>query len=195
MSGRRAAIVFSVLALLLPAAGAAQGLGDTAAREKEKRAKQEKAAKKAESRVFTNEDLNEGRPPDSKPGPAASAGSGSAPAPEPSAESPEAAPQVDPQEAVRPQIDALQQAQAHAAAVEARVNDLAAKLNPMSGSFIYGSQGSNDANDEAETRQQLQAAEAELREARAAVSQANQALDDARRGRFPSSPSSPSVPH
>ena len=181
MTNRRLALAALVLGFLAPAVAVAQGLGDTAAREREKRAK-EAVKKAAPARVFTGEDLAVGRPP----GQTATASESSGAVPE--AESPAESgppPLEDPQAAVRPYIENLRQAQGRVEAVEARIRELSGKLNPMSTRFIYGGSGSNSANEEAAVRQQLQEAESELREARAAVTTASQAMEDARQGRAP----------
>jgi hypothetical protein len=178
---RRFGLAALVLGLLAPVLAAAQGLGDTAARERDKRAKQ--AVKNAApARVFTDEDLDAGRPP----GQAAAAGKSATAAPAPEAPADAGPPPLeDPQAAVRPYIENLRQAQARVEAVEARVRELSGKLNPMSTTFIYGALGSNSANEEAEVRQHLQEAESELREARTALTVASQAMEDARQGRAP----------
>jgi cob(I)alamin adenosyltransferase len=77
--------------------------------------------------------------------------------------------------------------------VEARIQEFQAKLNPMSTSFIYGSQGSNSANEEAQVRAALTRAEAELAEARRALAAANESLEGARQGRPPAA--STPAPH
>jgi hypothetical protein len=180
MTIRRFGFAALVLGLLAPALAVAQGLGDTAAREREKRAKQ--AVKNAApARVFTEADLDAGRPP----GQAEAAGqSATAPAHEAPTEA-GPPPLEDPQAAVRPYIENLRQAQARVEAVEARMRELQGKLNPMSTTFIYGASGSNSANEEAEVRQQLREAESEMREARTALTAASQAMEDARQGRAP----------
>jgi len=66
MTSRRIALVSGLLSASLVTPLAAQGLGDTAAREREKRAAQAKAKQDA-AKVFTNEDLDKGRPPGAKP--------------------------------------------------------------------------------------------------------------------------------
>ena len=184
MTVRRLGLAALVLGVMAPALAAAQGLGDTATREREKRAKQA-ARTAAPARVFTDEDLTEGRPP----GQAAAGGTSAtarAPAPAPDASTEDGPPPLeDPQAAVRPYIENLRRAQAQVEAVEARIRELSGKLNPMSTTFIYGASGSNSANEEAEVRQQLQEAEGQLREARSGLAAANQAMEDARRGRAP----------
>ena len=57
LPGRLGLLSLVLLALLLPAAAAAQGLGDAAVREREKR----EAKPAAPAKVFTNDDLPEGR--------------------------------------------------------------------------------------------------------------------------------------
>jgi hypothetical protein len=180
VTGHRLVLAAFVLGLA-PCVAAAQGLGDTAAREREKRAKQV-VKKAAPAPAFTNEDLEAGRPP----GEATTVSD--SPVAAPVTESPAESgppPLVDPQAAVRPYIENLRQAQARVETVETRIRELSGKLNPMSGSFIYGSSGSNSANEELEVRQQLREAEDELREARTALAAASQAMEDARRGRAP----------
>jgi hypothetical protein len=183
MSVRRTSAVLGLLALALPAWAAAQGLGDTAAREREKRAKQARE-QKAEAQVFTNDDLAAGRPPGATP---SDAPSGSAPAPEATRGEEPASAEPDRLTQERPYIEAIRSAQEHVAATEARIRGLSEKLNPMSGSFIYGAQGSNSANEEAQVRQGLREAEAQLLEAREGLAAASQGLEDFRRGRIPSS--------
>jgi cob(I)alamin adenosyltransferase len=85
----------------------------------------------------------------------------------------------------RPLLDAITSAQSTVSSVEARIKELGDKLNPMSGSFIFGATGSNDANEELQVREQMRQAEAQLVEARQALAAANQALQDFRQGRAP----------
>jgi hypothetical protein len=180
MTGRRVATLIGLMALVLPAVVAAQGLGDVAARE---RAKRDAAKKATEAKVLTNEDLDKGRPPG-----AAGTGGQAASAPEESsAEAPTSPPMEDRLANERPYLDAIQTAQTRVSEIEQRIQGLQSKLNPMSGSFIYGASGSNSANEEAEVREQLRQAESELTEARQAVVAANQALEESRQGR-PSAP-------
>jgi len=176
MTPLRVATIVGLLAVALPGSGVAQGLGDAAARERARREKLEQAKK---APVLTNEDLDKGRPPGAAP--AAAQGASSA------AESGEAPRESPPLEdrlaAERPYLDALKEAQTRVSQLESRIQELSAKLNPMSGSFIYGATGSNSANEEAEVREQLRQAESELTEARQAVQTANQTLQEFRQGR------------
>jgi hypothetical protein len=184
MTVLRVATVLSLLALALPGSGVAQGLGDAAAREKARREKQE-ARKKAP--VLTNEDLDKGRPPTS----GTSTGSETAPAAAGSETRAESPPPEDRFAAERPYLDAVTQAQTRVSQVEARIQELGAKLNPMSTSFIYGSQGSGSANEEAEVRAELSQAQGELTQARQELVAATQALQDVRQGRPPGGSSVP----
>lgn len=177
MTVRRIAAVLG-LAFLAPAVVAAQGLGDAAARERAKRA----AKKAVETKVLTNADLEASRPPGAAPAEASSA-----PAPAEGAGEAAAPPPMEDRLAdQRSSLDALQAAQARVSQIESRIQALQAKLNPMSGSFIYGASGSNSANEEAEVRAQLAQAQAELDAARQAVVAAAQAVQGSKRGQPPS---------
>jgi len=173
----RIAAVLSVIAFAPGAWARAQGLGDTAKKEKQKRTQ---TAKKEPAKVFTNDDLDAGRPPGAKKA-SEEASAASAPASE------EASAPSEPSrlEQERPYIEAIQGAEGEVKAAEARVKELQAKLNPMSTSFIYGSGGSGDANEEQRVRGELRQAEDQLQAARQAVVQAHQNLQDFRQGRAP----------
>jgi hypothetical protein len=186
MTARRTWTVLALLALALPAGAAAQGLGDSAAQERAKRAKQA-PEKKGDAKVFTNEDLSAGRPPDAK---ASGAAAASAPAPEATGGGGEVPAEPDRLAEEQPYIQAIRSAQEQVASVQARIQELSAKLNPMSGSFIYGSGGSNSANEEAQVRAALSQAEGQLLAARQALAAANENIQDFRRRRTPSSSSS-----
>jgi hypothetical protein len=189
---RRATVVLGLLAFLLPAVSTAQGLGDAAARE---RAKREVAKKASEAKVFTNDDLDKGRPPESTSTSTSTSTSNSRASAPAQDENPSEASSSSPMEDrlanERPYLDALQAAQARVSQIEQRIRDLRSKLNPMSGTFIYGATGSNSLTEEAEVREQLTQAEGELNAARQAVVAASQALQDFKQGR-PSAP--PVVP-
>ena len=183
MSARRAAIALVGLSLAVPGWSLAQGIGDTAAKQRaaRERARQQESARKAEpSRVFTNDDLAAGRPPGQAGG-----SEGSAPAEGPTAPA-EAAPVTGseaalPSQRLRAELDAASSAKARVAGLEARVREVGAKLNPMSTSFIYGAGGSGSANEEAEVRSELRQLEADLGEARQELARATEALEDASR--------------
>jgi hypothetical protein len=176
MSRRLVAVLAALVACGLAAEAGAQGLGDTAAKERRRRAE---AAKKASgAKVFTNDDLDAGRPPGSKPSPAPEAG-----APVRQEDPPPAPSEPTRQEQEGPFLDAIRAAEAEVAGAEAAVRELQAKLNPMSTSYIYGPSGSNDANEELRVREQIRQAEGQLRSAREALLAANQSLQDFRQGR------------
>ena len=181
MTARRVATVLGLLAFLAPVVAAAQGLGDVAARERAKRAKQEEGNKASKAKVITNEDLDASRPPGAAP----TGGQGASAPPESRPDTPTTPPLTDRLADERPYLDAIQAAQTRLANIEQRIQELRSKLNPMSGSFIYGVSGSNSANEEAQVRAQLSQAEGELNEARQAVVAANQALQDFKQGRSP----------
>jgi hypothetical protein len=173
--------VLAPLVLALPGWLAAQGLGDAAAAERAKRAKQAGAKKTDETRVFTNADLDKGRPPGAERAGSESPAS-AAPAEGEGGSSDE--PSVQDRFAdERPLLDALTAAQSRVSTLEARIQELRSKLNPMSGSFIYGAFGSNSANEELAVRSELQQAETDLPGARQEVAAATEALARARRGR------------
>jgi hypothetical protein len=177
MRKAQARALLVLLALLLPALGLAQGLGDLAARERQKRQAKGPAGT---ARVLTNDDL-----PAREPG-TSSASAPAAPASEGSSETQRRNP--DDREGSPPAASAVAQAQEAAdaardavVAAEARLKELQDKLNPMSPSFIYGVTQTGDAvGEEMRTRDELRQAEGELAAARTALVQANQALEDAR---------------
>jgi DNA repair exonuclease SbcCD ATPase subunit len=179
MNARRVSIALALVVLAGASAGWAQGLGDVAARERARRAKLE-AAKKAP--VLTNEDLDKGRPP---------AAAGETPSGQASSESStpatssEMSKPVDEQaDRERPYRDAVTEARNQLESLEAHIKELGDKLNPVSGSFIYGATGSNSANEEAQVRDEMRQAEAELPQARQRLAEATQALEEAAQNRI-----------
>lgn len=189
----RALVTRSLLvavALALPELALAQGLGDAAAREKQKR---QTAPKNKTTRVITNDDLRKDEP-DKK-----AEGQGASPAQEPAASSSSYQAERESRSNTASESDSRQQALDQAqtqvdsarsavVAAEARVKELGDKLNPMSPSFIYGQAQSGDAaGEEMRTREALRAADAELAGAREALVQANKNLEDVRQGRKTSS--------
>jgi len=178
------------LALGLPGLALAQGLGDAAAREKQKR----RTAPKKTTRVITNDDLRK-EDPDKK-------AEGDSQAAQPGSASPtDTADYQAQRESRQPggatdgdsQQQALAQAQVDSArsaviGAEARVKELGDKLNPMSPSYVYGQANAADATgEEIRTREALRAADAELAGAREALVQANKNFEDVRLRRKPSS--------
>jgi hypothetical protein len=182
MSARRLAATLGLLGFAFAAPVLAQGLGDSAARERAKRAAQ---AKKDPGKSFTNEDLEAGRPPGSKPS-ADSSSDAQAASEQPS--EPAAAPPEDRLAEERPYLDAIIAARAEVTAAESRIKELSDKLNPMSVNFIYGAGGSNDANEELRVREELRQAERDMQAARLGVDTANQNLQAFRQGRPVSRP-------
>jgi hypothetical protein len=190
--GCRALLVALVLAL--PGLALGQGLGDAAAREKQKR----QTTKSKTTRVLTNDDLRKDEPDKDKK----AEGQGASPALE-SGSSGSSTPSQAERESRQPagasegdtQQQALEQAQnqvdsARSAviAAEARVKELGDKLNPMSPSYVYGQANAADATgEEIRTREALKAAEAELAGVRDALVQANKNFEDVRLRRKPSS--------
>ena len=174
------------LLLAWPCLAAAQGIGDVAARERQKRATQATSGKATPAKLLTDEDLKDGRPPGQTSAPAAAA-------PSEGRQSIETPPStvVDSNAQLRPYLDAVANAQARVEQLETRIRSLGAKINPMSTSFIYGATGSNSATEEAQVRAGLGQAEAELTEARQSLNAANEALSDASRGRSSAAP----IPH
>ena len=173
MSPRRIATLVALVAFALVAAAQAQGLGDQAAKERQKRAE-----KKPPGKSFTNDDLEKGRPPGSKP---TADSPDSSPPPEDARS--EAPPEPDRLEQERPFIDAIKAAEAEVSAAEGRIRELSGKLNPMSTTYIYGAGGSNDANEELRVREELRQAESQLQAARQGVVNASRQLQDFRQGR------------
>jgi hypothetical protein len=181
----RATAVSIVVFLALPGLAAAQGLGDAAAREAQKRAKAP-AKKEQPARTLTNEDLDKVRPPGGHgtPSEAASGETGLTQDVAPSAG-------VDRAGELRPHVDAAQEARARVEGLEAQIRDLGARLNPMSTQFIYGASSGTGGNLQAEemrVRSELTQAEAQLVEARKALDAANQNLEGARQGSIPPDP-------
>lgn len=176
-------LLLVLLALVVPGLAAAQGLGDVAARERQKRAA---AGPRAKPRVLSNDDLRKDEAGKAAsqataPSPESSSDSPSAPGSERAPENEEAAAQRGRLEQAQAEVDS---ARAAVVAAEARIKDLGDKLNPMSPSFIYGAGQTGDAaGEEIRTRQALQQAEGELGQARDALVRANRSYEDVRQGR------------
>ncbi|MFN8091490.1 MAG: hypothetical protein U0599_04570 [Vicinamibacteria bacterium] len=170
-----AMVVFALLWVADSGGVYAQGLGDVAARERARRAK----SAADQGRSFTNQDLEKGRPAGA-PAPAAAAetspaaAESSGPADEPDA-------YKERQEAESGFVRTLTEAQQRLSALERRAKELSDKLNPMSGSYIFGATGSNDLAEDARVREELSSMQAALSEARNDVAAANEALREARR--------------
>ena len=169
----------------------AQGLGDVAAKEKQKR----KAAPKTNTRVITNDDLKTDEASKSKTETASGASPTMEPTPTPSSYQAQREAQPSSEGGADSQQQAVAQAQAQVdnarsavASAEAHVKELGDKLNPMSPSFIYAQNHTADAaGEEIRTREALKGAEAQLASAREALVAANRDFDDVRQGRRPRS--------
>lgn len=172
--------VLLVASVLIATSLSAQGIGGVAARERSKRAEQAQG-KKAEPRVFTNDDLPAGQPP----GPEADDRTVSPPAETPGDQGapPEASPGEERGQQERGYLEEVEAAQARVGSLQDRIRALSDKLNPTNTSYIYGSSGSHDANEELRVRAELTQAEADLRAASQAVETASRRLQDFRRGR------------
>jgi hypothetical protein len=183
-------VVVAGLALLLlgSVSSPAQGLGDVAARERQKR---EEHKTKPPARVYDDQDL----PAKEEPGKADKGGSAAPAAAAPSsssdAEQSGGGDDAGSVFAARKQRladaeSAVQTAQAEVDRIEARVRQLQDMLNPMSPGYIYGSATSGDmAAAEARAREELSQEQARLAPAREALAAAKQRLEDAQLGRMP----------
>ena len=186
----RSLLVTVVLAR--PGLALAQGLGDAAAREKQKR----QTTKSKTTRVITNDDLRKDEPDKKAEGqgaspaqePGSSAASSSSSQAERESRSHTASESDSRQQAIDQAQAQVESARSAVIAAEARVKELGDKLNPMSPSFIYGQAQTGDAaGEEMRTREALRAADAELAGAREGLVQANKNLEDVRQGRKASS--------
>lgn len=167
-------------------AASAQGLGDAAARERQKR-----EAKKASDpgRVYSNDDLPVPDPEAAKKKGAEAPASTTAAADAEAGGSGDDAASVFAarKQRVADAEAAAKSAQSAVDGLEARIRQLQDMLNPMSPGFIYGSATTGDmAGAEARARQELTQSEARLAEARKALAAANQELENAQLGRLPS---------
>ncbi len=190
---RSCLVAVPVIALLLAGAASvrAQGLGDAAARERQKRQAQQKA--KEPSRVYGNEDLPQHEPEKGDKTKGTTKAAEPAPAPAPSGES-DGSDAASVLAARRTRVTeaeaAVTSAKAEVDRLEARIRELQNMLNPMSGTYLYGSRASGDlASEEARVRDELRQSEARLGDARKALAAANHDLEDAQLGRMPSPPS------
>jgi chromosome segregation ATPase len=193
MIGRTLGLAFVVAALGLPAVAVAQGLGDTAARERERREKEEQAKKGEEAPVYTNHDLDAIRPPDSDDDDsdeddAAASEAGDARREErPSRPAGRIRGRDDD---LRPYRDGVSNAQAEVDRIERQLRELSGKLNPMSRDYIYGAAQSVDAaGEELRIKAELNELQGRLVEARQDLAVATESMQAAREGREPNLPS------
>ena len=183
-------LLLVLVALLLPGLVSAQGLGDAAAKEKQKRKANPNAGK---ARTITNDDLKKeeedaksksdsGASPTLDNNPAS--GSTQAQREQPRSTEGSGDSQSAAVDRAQSQVDSARSAVVTA---EARVKELSDKLNPMSPSFVYGQPNAADATgEEMRTREALKSAQIELDGARANLVKANRDLEDVRQGRTPS---------
>jgi hypothetical protein len=168
------------LLLLVAVDVGAQGLGDTAARERQKR-----KAESGKPRVYDNDDLQKGRPAGQKTSEESAREAAPAPAAQPSDEPDPADAAAQERRVLVERAQAnLEASEARVARLEARIKALEDSLNPMSPSFVYGAMaGMSAAGGELRARDELRAAQNELVEARQAVEADRKALDEARSDR------------
>lgn len=176
MTGREVALVAAILALGIPGLAAAQGLGETADRERERREKESQEKKGEESGpVYTNHDLDAIRPPEAKSDSEDDSGDDAAS----SSASPRREERPRPSGRVRgrddpdrQRRDEVSRGQAEVDGIEARIRELNGKLNPMSRDYVYGEARNVDAaNEELRIRAELSELEDDLRRARQDLSE------------------------
>lgn len=167
-----------LVVLLSPALASAQGLGDAARRERQKRVTE---PSKQDPRIYDNDDLNAGKPA-TKPGEPAAAAPSTPPAPAPDEPSADDAREAQMLERVAAAEKRLAEAEVSLETAKARVQQLKDKLNPMSPSFVLGAASAGMAAPGAEmrVREELQQAEADQIEVQKTVDDARRALDEAR---------------
>ncbi len=192
MIARRFVLAWAIAILSLPAAVAAQGLGDTAARERVRRESESQDTKADTRPVYTNNDLKVYRPAggeddvdDESNGDEGDDGDTAAER-EARAEEQRSRSRVrgrtDPNRAQR---DEAGRAQSEVDQIEARIRRLNGRLNPMSRDYIYGQARSVDAaNEEIQVRQELSELEERLRDARRDLAEASDELSNADRGAY-----------
>lgn len=197
MTLRTLGLALVVAVLGLPVGVAAQGLGDTAARERERREREKPAKKGDEAPVYTNDDLAAFRPPgaddDSEGEDAADSGSSRGTRTRETRPSRPTGGIRGRADDLRPYRDELSSAQAQVDGIEARIRELNGKLNPMSRDYIYGAAASVDAaSEELRIKAELNELEERLAEARRNLAAATESMQAAREGREPDLP--PDVP-
>jgi uncharacterized protein YukE len=189
MIARRFVLAWAIAILSLPAAVAAQGLGDTAARERVRR-ESESQDKKADTRpVYTNNDLKVYRPAGGEDdeneegeGDEVDTAAEREARDEERRSRSRVRGRTDPNRAQR---DEAGRAQSEVDQIEARIRRLNGKLNPMSRDYIYGQARSVDAaNEEIQVRQELSELEERLRDARQDLANASDELSNADRGAY-----------
>jgi len=187
-------VLLFACALLLPWPAGAQGIGDAAAHEKERRSKEAQAGgKKAEPATYTNDDLPGSKSPTKKEEgqQAAPAGTNQA---TPATESSSPGPLAQRAAAEREYQDKVDAAQKDVDTLEARLKELQASLNPMSPTYVYGGTVGGTANGEMRVQKEMRDTEAQLTAARQALETAKNELSELRLGRRPPSSRTPTGP-
>lgn len=180
-------LLWALALFCLPTALAAQGLGDHAAREKQRR-EAEKKAEPASEYVYTQHDLEQYRPVDSDDdeddeGDPDGDGEGATSANDEIDEelrrmrAQRVRGRNDPNRAQR---DEASRAQSEVDQIERRMRELNGKLNPMSRDYIYGEANTGSAaNQELEIKQELAELQDDLRQAQQDLVDANAELANA----------------
>jgi hypothetical protein len=191
MRARALHLTFVLTFLGLPPAVAAQGLGDTAARERERREKESQTKKGEATPVYTNHDLDAIRPAgadddsdedDAAVSEAGDSGRGARP-------SRPVGRIRGRDDDLRPYRDGVSNAQAEVDRIERQIQELNGRLNPMSRDYIYGAAQSGDAaGEELRIRAELAELEERLVDARRNLAVATETMQAARDGREPNLP-------
>jgi hypothetical protein len=178
MTAREVALAVALLALGIPGLAGAQGLGETAAQERERREKKSQGKAKEEAPVYTNHDLDAIRPPEAESDDEddqddGASASSTSPRRAPSRPRPSGGVRGR-DDADRSRRDAVSRAQSQVDQIEARIRELNGRLNPMSRDYVYGEASNVDAaNEEIRIREELSGLENELRQARRDLSDAS----------------------
>lgn len=209
MSANRALLV-ALAVLAVPAFAAGQGLGDAAARERERRAKTE--PKREESpKVYSNADLITSRPAGQRTATEADAGDESRPtrsqgaaqeggvpqaaAGAAAAQEPSASELLEQRARREREFEAaIEAARERVVELERRMTELMQRLNPASTTFIYGPGGTLDLTEEGRIRAELKDMPGRIEAARRLVTVAEDALVDFRNGRTDVVPGGRPVP-
>jgi hypothetical protein len=176
MTTREVTLAVALLTLGIPGLAASQGLGETAARERERREKESQGREEEAAPVYTNDDLAVFRPPGEESDDEDASGDDAGSSSEAStrrSERPRPSDRVrgrdDPDRARRQEVS---RAQTEVDRIEARIRALNGRLNPMSRDYVYGEASNVDAaNEEIRIREELRELEQELRQARRDLSE------------------------
>ena len=195
MSARRCVLAAVFVSLGIPGWVAAQGLGETAARERDRRAKEAREKSQEPGQVYTNDDLKAIHPPGEEPSESAESSSSTDEdtTAEPSRSRRRGRIAVSPRggrDGEDGQGERLQRAQQRVDQLESRIQELNGKLNPMSMDYIYGAAQTGDvASEELRIRAELNDLETQLAQARQELAAAQEARSAAPTTSEPSPPS------